>query len=156
MRATSYVLIVAGLGLFGYGIYSGIRAAGDDDTVSQMGNATWAVTGCVLGAVLLIAAKRMWRAAPVRVAAARAIAGFGQVTATRDTGVTRDNATMVLEATINVIAPGVEPFGTTIPIRLARTQWGAVQPGTNVPIVVDRTDHTQVAFDPTRPLVAGT
>ena len=147
MRATVYVLTAAGLAMVGYGVYSGLRAAAESDAVDQMGHATWAAAGLVFGTVLLVAARRLWMAVPARSQADTPIAGFGRVTAVRDTGITVNGTTRVLEATVQVLAPGVDPFETNVTLRFERDET-MVEPGSSLPLTVDRADHTAVSVDP--------
>lgn len=148
MRLTIKAMIAAGAMLVGQGIYSAARVAVADDTVDQMNHATWAIAGFVVGGAVLVAARRAHHALPERSPLATPIAGFGRITHVRDTGITVNGTTSVLDATIEVLAPGVETFQTNVPLRLERSATAALQPGTPVPVLVDRADHTKVTVDP--------
>jgi hypothetical protein len=50
--------------------------------------------------------------------------------------------------------PNTMPYEADTRVTLGRTQWGAIQPGMLLPVVVDPTDHQRVAFDPSRPVGA--
>jgi hypothetical protein len=82
------------------------------------------------------------------------IPAVGQVLSIRDTGVTINNHNALIKATVAVQLPGQAPYQAEVKVLLGRTQWGAVQPGMMLPILVDRTNPARVAFDPSRPAMA--
>ncbi len=149
MRALAYGLLIGGLGFLGYGGYSLYTAATDDDSISQIGGYTTGGAFAVTGLVLLLVARRLWGQAPASVR--NGIAGHGQVISVRDTGITTNNTVMHVEAQVTASAPGIAPYPAELRIKLGRTQWGAIQPGMSVPILIDTTDHSKVAYDYDRP-----
>src|SRR3989337_2054673 len=153
MRALGYGLLIVGIGLLGYGAYALYGAATDDNSINQIAGYSLGGGFVVTGLVLLLAAKRLWGQAPATVG--NGVPGFGQVISVRDTGITTNNTVMHAEAQVTASAPGIAPYAAKVRIKLGRTQWGAIQPGMTVPILIDSNDHTKVAYDYDRPAQAG-
>jgi hypothetical protein len=153
MRALGYGLLIGGLGLLGYGAYSVYGAATDDDSINQIAGYSMGGGFVIAGLVLLLAAKRLSGQAPATVK--DGVPGYGQVLSVRDTGITTNNTVMHAEAQVTASAPGIAPYPAKVRIKLGRTQWGAIQPGMNVPILIDANDHRKVAYDYDRPAQAG-
>lgn len=83
------------------------------------------------------------------------VAGMAQVTGVQDTGVTINNLNAVIKASVMVTVDGRAPYPAEVKFVLGRTQWGAIQPGMTIPVKVDPNDPQKVAFDPSRPVIAG-
>lgn len=82
------------------------------------------------------------------------VAGVGRVLSVRDTGVTLGAHQMVLAARVAVSAQGMAPYETELTMPVGRTQWGAIQPGMMLPVLIDPKNPNQVAFDSSRPVHA--
>jgi hypothetical protein len=153
MRALGIGMLVAGAALLAYGVYSAIAAFTADDLVGQTTHGGWAMGGVIAGVVLMFSGRRLSTMAPASVKGG--VAGYGQVSAVHDTGVsTNSGTTLHVQADITASAPGIAPYPAKVRIKLGRTQWGAIQPGMSVPILIDPTDHSKVAFDVSRPVQA--
>jgi hypothetical protein len=81
------------------------------------------------------------------------IPAMGQVLSIRDTGTTINHVNAVIAATVAVQVAGQAPYQAEVRVVLGRTQWGALQPGMLLPIVVDPAKPSRVAFDPNRAVV---
>ena len=103
--------------------------------------------------MLLFVARRLWGQAPAKVA--NGVPGYGQVLSVRDTGITTNNTTMHVEAQVIASAPGIATLPARVRIKLGRPQWGVIQPGMSIPILIDAGDHSKVAYDYARPVAAG-
>ncbi len=82
------------------------------------------------------------------------VPGQGQVLSVRDTGVTVGGHNMVLAARVSVSGQGISPYETELKMTLGRTQWGAIQPGMVLPVLIDPKDPRKVAYDQSRPVHA--
>lgn len=153
MRALAYGLLLGGLALLGYGVYTLIGAATDDNEISRIGGYTTGGGFALTGLILLFVARRLWGQAPAKVA--NGVAGYAQVVSVRDTGITTSNTVMHVEAQVTASAPGIAAFPARVRIKLGRPQWGAIQPGMTIPILIDANDHAKVAYDYKRAATPG-
>lgn len=78
----------------------------------------------------------------------------GEVLGVRDTGVTIGGLNAVMAVQVRVRLAGSAPYDAEFKIALGRHQWGAIQPGMTVPIQVERSDHSKIAYDETRAMDA--
>lgn len=152
MRAVVYLLAAVGVGLLGYGAYSLYGAATDDDSINQIAGYSMGGGLAIAGLVMLAAARRLWGAAPAKVR--HGVAGYAQVNAVHDTGVTQGTRLLV-KLDVMASAPGIAPYPAAVTVKLGRPQWGAIQPGMSVPVLIDPTDHRRVAYDYDRSAQAG-
>ena len=83
------------------------------------------------------------------------VQGTALVRSVGDTGVTINGVNAVLKVQATITVPGREPYDGELRIAVGRTQWGAVQPGMTLPVLVERDDPGRVVHDPSRPAVAG-
>jgi hypothetical protein len=153
MRAIVYLLAAVGVGLLGYGAYSLYDAATDDDSINQIAGYSMGGGFAIAGLVMLLAARRLWGAAPAKVR--NGVAGYAQVNAVHDTGVTVHGTQLLVKLDVTASAPGIAPYPAAVTVKLGRPQWGAIQPGMSVPVLIDPTDHRKVAYDYERPVQAG-
>ena len=152
MRAVVYLLAALGVGLLGYGGYALYNAATDDNSINQIAGYSMGGGFAVAGLVTLLAARRLWDAAPAKVR--DGVAGYAQVHAVHDTGVTIRGTQLVVKLDVTASAPGIAPYPAAVTVKLGRPQWGAIQPGMSVPVLIDPNDHRQVAYDYDRPAQA--
>ncbi len=82
------------------------------------------------------------------------IPAVGQVLSIQDTGVTINNHNALIKTMVAVQVPGQAPYQAEVKVLLGRTQWGSIQPGMMLPVLVDRTNPARVAFDPNRAVMA--
>lgn len=78
---------------------------------------------------------------------ATGIPGTAVVLDVRDTGVTINHTTAVLEARLQVTIPGQAPYEATAEVKMGRMSWGGLQPGMTVPVKVDPQNPARVAID---------
>jgi hypothetical protein len=84
-----------------------------------------------------------------------AIPATAQVASTRDTGVILNNVNLVIEVGLMVYAPGKPPYQvSTRHVMQGRNQWGALQPGMTVPVLINPNDPSKVVIDTNRPFVS--
>ncbi|MEO7454502.1 MAG: DUF3592 domain-containing protein [Fimbriimonadales bacterium] len=83
------------------------------------------------------------------------IAGTALVTSTRDTGVILNNVNLVVEVGLSVEVPGRAPYDAKARhVLQGRNQWGALQPGMTVPVLINPNDPSKVVIDGSRPIVS--
>ena len=76
------------------------------------------------------------------------ITGTALVTSVRDTGMLINNVNLVAEVGLQVTLPGVPPYDAmTRHVMAGRTQWGVLQPGMTVSVLVNRQDLTKVVIN---------
>lgn len=153
MRALGYGLAAVGLGMVGLGVYRLVGAAGEDVYAEQIGGYTMGGGFVLTGVILLFVSRRLWGLAPATVH--NGVAGTAQVLSVHDTGITTNNTVMHVEAQVTASAPGIAAFPARVRVKLPRTQWGAIQPGLTIPVLIDSGDHSKVAYDYSRPAQAG-
>nr|MCU0259418.1 hypothetical protein [Ilumatobacteraceae bacterium] len=145
MRALGWFFVLAG-------IAAGVVGVLDDGVLRWM----WislAFTGLLMGLVFVAVGGYMRKLRPDSIKGG--IPTRARVISTQDTGVTINNVNMVLLARVMVEGvPNTMPYEAECRVTLGRTQWGAIQPGMVLPVVVDPNDPQRVAFDPSRPVEA--
>lgn len=81
------------------------------------------------------------------------VAGTALVRSVQDTGVTINNTNAVLEIQGTITVPGQAPYEGELRVVVGRTQWGAIQPGMTLPVLVERNDPTKIVHDNSRAAV---
>jgi hypothetical protein len=143
MRVLGWIAVVAGIGLTAFGLL--------DDGILKWMWVSLGFTALLMGLVFVAVGGYMRKLRPDSIKGG--IATTARVLSTRDTGVTINNVNMVLLARVLVDGvPNTMPYEADTRVTLGRTQWGAIQPGMVLPVVVDPDDHQRVAFDPSRPV----
>lgn len=73
--------------------------------------------------------------------------GTARVLAVNDTGVTINDMTAIfrIQAEINVL--GQVPYQASFTLPVGRTQWGTIQPGTTLPVLVDPSNPSKCVYD---------
>ena len=84
-----------------------------------------------------------------------AVPGTAQVRSVADTGVTINNVNAVFRVQATITVPGQPPYDGEFRMTLGRAQWGAIQPGMTVPVLVERDNLQKIVMDPSRSVVAG-
>lgn len=129
----------------------GLDVLGGSDSLFLMSPFTALTSFGVPGVIMLLVAKSLGGVdtrGPVD-----GLPGTGRVTAVRDTGMTLSNVNAVFEITAMVTNGTTPPYEAKFKITVNRAQWGMIQPGTTVPVVIDRNDPNKVSFDSGRPVV---
>jgi hypothetical protein len=163
MRGTRNLLFVIGLALIVGGavlLVTGVRGGG----ATALGYNSAGGSLIVTGLIMIFAGRFAGRVLPTvgmpgNPSRSRdgtpTIQGTARVQSVRDTGVTINNTQMIVAAQSIIEAPGIAPFGGEVRIPLGRTQWGVIQPGMVLPVLIDPHDHSKVAFDKSRPVIPG-
>lgn len=81
------------------------------------------------------------------------VPGTALVRSVQDTGVTINNVNAVLKIRGTVTVPGQAPYEGEFRVVVGRTQWGAIQPGMTLPVLVERNDPAKIVHDNSRAAV---
>ncbi len=73
--------------------------------------------------------------------------GNGLVTALRDTGITLNHLTAIMQVSLRVTIEGRVPYDVATRVPVGRHQLGILQPGVTVPVWVDPSDPNRLAVD---------
>jgi hypothetical protein len=148
------VFIVLGwLMLFGGGAMVAIAAVGADDLGVLLGVGGGGLSLVITGVVFLLVA-RYFKNFLGADALDEPVAGTAVVLTVTDTGTTINNVNAVLMVHATLTVPGHDPYDGSFRIAVGRTQWGAIQPGMTLPVLVERNDPSKIVHDPSRPAVA--
>lgn len=153
MRATRIVFIVLGWPLLIAGLVMvgfGLRDTDDMDLVLGLGigGASVAFTGLIF---LFVA--RYFKNFIGADGLDDGVPGTALVESVSDTGVTVNNLNAVLRVTATITVPGQAPYPGEFRIAVGRTQWGLIQPGMTLPVLVERSDPSKIVHDNSRAAV---
>jgi hypothetical protein len=155
VRTTRAVFIVLGwLMLIGGAAMVAIAAVGADDLGVLLGVGGGGLSLVITGVVFLLVA-RYFKNFLGADALDEPVAGTAVVLTVTDTGTTINNVNAVLMVHATLTVPGHDPYDGSFRIAVGRTQWGAIQPGMTLPVLVERNDPSKIVHDPSRPAVAG-
>lgn len=156
MRATRLIFIVLGsLMLLGGLAMVGVAVRDPDDVDKLLGLGGGGVSLLITGAVFLLVA-RYFRSFLGAEALDDPVTGTANVITVTDTGTTINNLNAVLRVHATITVPDRPPYEGSFRIAVGRTQWGAIQPGMILPVLVERADPAKIVHDPSRPAVAAT
>lgn len=148
------IFVVAGVLFLLAGVAGAIWGFTQGNTMMTSGMGITGATLIFVGVIFLVVGKYMGGLDSSKTLE-HGIAGMAQVVGVQDTGVTINNLNAVIKAAVMVTIDGRPPYPAEVKFVLGRTQWGAIQPGMTIPVKVDPNDPQKVAFDPSRPVLAG-
>jgi hypothetical protein len=154
MRATRLVFVVLGWLMLVGGLVMMGFAALDTDHLGVLLGLGGAGLSLVITAVVFLVAARYLRNFTGADALTDGVAGTARVLSVSDTGVTINNVNAVLGVRADISVPGQAPYEGEFRIAVGRTQWGAIQPGMTLPVLVERADPTKIVHDPSRSAIA--
>lgn len=155
MRTTRLVFVVLGwLMLIGGLVMTGLGLVDTSNVGLVVGLAGGGLSLVVTGVVFLVVARYLRGLGADSLD--DAVPGTALVRSVSDTGVTINNVNAVLEVQATIDVPGQAPYDGELKVAVGRTQWGAIQPGMTLPVLVERSDPSKIVHDPSRPATTGT
>lgn len=155
MRATRLIFIVLGWPMLIAGLVMiGVSLLDPSDLALLLGVGGGGLSLVITAVVFLGVAKWLKNLGGAE-ALEDAVPATALVRSVSDTGVTINNVNAVLKVAATITVPGQAPYEGEFRIVLGRTQWGAIQPGMTLPVLVERSDPTKVVHDPSRPAIIG-
>lgn len=145
--------IVGAVLLLGAAAFGAIGLFGDDEPLRSTDAFMLAVGLGIAGLVLALVGRSLAGADPRSIR--NGMPGSAQVLSVRDTGSTINHVNGVFIATVEVTVGHTPPYEANVKLVLNRSQWGAIQPGMTIPVLVDPNTPRKVVFDPARPVMAG-
>ena len=155
MRATRMVFIVLGWLLLVGGLVMVGFAALDSDDIGVLLGVGGGGLSLVITGVVFLAVARYLKSFGGADALEDGVPGTALVRSVGDTGVTINNVNAVLKVQATITVPGQAPYEGELRIAVGRTQWGAIQPGMTLPVLVERNDPAKIVHDNSRPALAG-
>ena len=148
IRFIAILVRVISLGLIVGGLVAGVLWLMSDKGLDGLGLGITAATLLFMGVIFFFAFGSLFQAAGPKIK--NGIPGTAQVTSVQDTGTTINDTVALFRIQAMVSIPGVTPYPTELVLPIGRTQWGVVQPGAVLPVLVDPADHSKVAYDSDR------
>jgi hypothetical protein len=148
IRFIAILVRVISVGLIVGGLVAGILWLMSDKGLDGLGLGITAGTLLFMGVIFFFAFGSLFQAAGPNIK--NGIQGTAEVTSVQDTGTTINETVELFRVQANVSIPGVAPFPASLVLPIGRTQWGVLQPGVVLPVLVDPNDHSKVAYDDTR------
>lgn len=152
IRFIAILVRVISVGLIVGGLVAGALWLMSDKGLDGLGLGITAGTLLFMGVIFFFAFGSLFQAAGPRIT--NGIPGTAQVTSVRDTGTTINDTVALFKVQATVSIPGVTPYPTELVLPIGRTQWGVLQPGVVLPVLVDPDDHSKVAYNPDGETVA--
>lgn len=155
MRATRLVFIVLGWPLLIGGLVMvgvAVSDGGDIGLLIGLGGGGFGVA--TTGLVFLLVA-RYFKNFLGAAALDDPVAGVARVVSVADTGTTINSVNAVFKVRATITVPDQLPYDGEFRIAVGRAQWGTIQPGMTLPVLVERADPSKVVHDPSRPAIAG-
>ncbi|MFP5487283.1 MAG: hypothetical protein ACLGHQ_03125 [Acidimicrobiia bacterium] len=153
MKATRLIFIVLGWPLLLAGLVMiGFGVEGRDDPGMLLGVGIGGLGVAGTGLVFLLVA-RYFKNFMGADGLDDGVPGTALVRSVNDTGVTINNLNAVLRIQGTITVPGQAPYEGEFRIVVGRTQWGAVQPGMTLPVLVERNDPSKIVHDNSRAAV---
>jgi hypothetical protein len=155
MRTTRIVFIVLGWLMLVGGVVMLGFAALDPGNIGLLLGLGGGGLSLVITGVVFLAVARYLKGFSGADALDDGVPGTALVRSVSDTGVTINNVNAVLRVHATITVPDRTPYDGEFRVAVGRTQWGAIQPGMTLPVLVERADPTKIVHDPSRPAIAG-
>jgi hypothetical protein len=152
IRAVALIFRLVSLGLVLGGVIAGVIWLTSGGGVASVGLVITAGVLIFMGLIMFMTTGSLAKAAGPRIT--NGVQGTAQVTSVRDTGTTINDTVALFQVSAIVTIPGVAPYPTELTLPVGRTQWGQLQPGSVLPVLVDPNDHSKVAYDKNRGMSA--
>lgn len=153
IRFVAILVRVISIGLIVGGLVAGVFWLMSDKGLDGLGLGITAGTLLFMGLIFLVSFRSLNQAAGPRIK--NGIPGTAEVTSVQDTGTTINETVALFRIQATVTIPGVAPYPTELVLPIGRTQWGVIQPGAVLPVLVDPNDHSKVAYDQNRSATPG-
>lgn len=152
----AWLFIIAGVAMI-----VAVVASGNSEMGFVLGLGITGVTFVIVGVIWLGVARFLGNLDPAKIlgqagggassgigGGSPPIAGTALVTSVQDTGVILNSVNLVVNVGLQVTLPGKAPYeAQTRFVAQGRTQWGTLQPGMTVRVLVNRNDPSKVVID---------